>query len=239
MELKDHSQITYEEGRLFGAGAYKNILKSKGSPKTEIVHSVCFAFRASLPHCTACECHLKVAVWSHKCFSKFLLCTQDPWITLVWGNLRMSQVQSPAPSRNITKLRWGGAGLCPKRVRKSPEIGSLQTPWTIYSTSYLFSRWYVDYNMCSLNLACFCGNLTLLSIPVPSIPPCRHQVAARCSEAIPAPNWTSPSPTDLKNWQNVFSYFHITPVKTLNRTGCRRPLCFSFSEHQKLLWLCT
>lgn len=42
MELKGHSQITYEKGHLFSTDDYKNIKNSKGSLKTEIVHSVLF-----------------------------------------------------------------------------------------------------------------------------------------------------------------------------------------------------
>lgn len=159
----------------------------------------------------------------------------------VWGDLRTSWVWSPSPSRVNTELRWGGTGLCPKEVWKSAEMGSLQPLWETCCTSWLSSRWHVDYNMCSLNFCSSCS-LTLLSIPTLQFPPCRHQNAVRCPEAVPAPDWTSPSPTDLvspgKLTECVRSPSQVSNKDMKHDRPQDRPLQSSFSKHQKLLCLC-
>lgn len=62
MELKDHSQITYEEAHLLSTGAYKNLKNTKEAPKQKWCIQFCFAARASLPHYTAYKHRLEIAV---------------------------------------------------------------------------------------------------------------------------------------------------------------------------------
>lgn len=137
--------------------------------------------------------------WKHKLFSESLFCTQNHWIMQVGADIRMSQLWSPASGRASRKLRWGGTRVyeSPKGIWKSPKMESLKPLGLTYSTTSLTSMWHVDCDMCSLNLTCPSSNLTLLFIPVLSIPSCRHQTGVKCPKAAPSLNRTPSRKPDV------------------------------------------